>query len=163
MARKTSIYGVAILAVLAVGAGFAYRSIQHRSNAFCGYCQRPISPKLAVVAEIGGERRHVCCARCAVSESVQETKPVRLISVTDYTTGSRLDPANAWFVDGSRAIACNHDMSRMDESKHMQQLAFDRCSPGTFAFARKADADDFIAQNGGVLLTLGQLKQGASQ
>jgi hypothetical protein len=163
MARKASIYAFVILALLAVSAGLAYRSIQHRSNSFCGYCQRPIRPKLAAVAEIGGETRRVCCARCAVSESVQEKKRVRLISVTDYASGTTLDPAKAWFVDGSRAIACSHDMTRLDESKHMQQLAFDRCSPGTFAFARKADADAFIEQNGGVLLTLAQLMQGAWQ
>jgi hypothetical protein len=162
MKRTASIYGVAILAVLALGGTLAYRSIQHRTATFCGYCQRPISPRLAVMAEIGGETRRVCCARCAVSESVQEKKRVRLISVTDYTTGVTLDPAKAWFVDGSRAIACNHDMS-MDESKHPQQLAYDRCSPGAFAFARKADAEAFIDKNGGVLLDLAGMMQGASQ
>ncbi len=163
MKRTASIYGVAILVVLALGGAFAYRSIQHRSQSFCGYCQRPISPKLAVMAKIGGETRRVCCARCAISESVQEKKRVRLISVTDYTSGTTLDPAKAWFVDGSRAIACNHDMSRMDESKHASQLAYDRCSPGAFAFARKTDAEAFIDKNGGVLLDLAGMMQGAWQ
>ena len=110
-----------------------------------------------MIAEVGGQRRHVCCARCAITEALQEKKPVRLIEVRDYPTGAILKPERALFVDGSRAMACDHDMLRMDQTKQPQELAFDRCSPGTFAFSRKEDADAFVAQNGGVVKTLPQL------
>ena len=50
-----------------------------------------------------------------------------------------------------------HDMSRMDESKHAERLAFDRCSPGTFAFSDRKAAEAFVAQNGGVLRSLTEL------
>jgi hypothetical protein len=46
---------------------------------------------------------------------------------------------------------------RMDEMKHGEDLAFDRCSPGAFAFAKKEDAEAFIAQNGGQILSMEQL------
>ena len=44
-------------------------------------------------------------------------------------------------------------MTQMDEMKQAEQLAFDRCSPGTFAFATREDAEAFVAQNGGRFLT----------
>ena len=46
-------------------------------------------------------------------------------------------------------MACSHDAMHMDEMKHGEDLAFDRCSPGAFAFAKKEDAEAFVAQNGG--------------
>jgi hypothetical protein len=145
---------VVIIGVLSFGWFYTMHSSQDK---VCGLCGRPLHKELTVIAEIGGQRRNVCCARCAITESNQEKKPVRLIEVRDYPTGATLKPDGAFFVDGSRAKACDHDMMMVDQMKQPQQLAFDRCSPGTFAFARKQDADAFIAQNGGAVLTLQQL------
>jgi len=83
--------------------------------------------------------------------------------VHDYTSGKELDPKHAWYVNQSRAVACSHDGMRMDEMKHTETVTFDRCSPGAFAFARKEDAQAFIAQNGGQLLSLEQLFGEAKQ
>ena len=154
--KKTglAVLGVAVLAMLGLG---WYEFREFRTPRECGFCQRPLQEKLRVVVEIGGQRRQVCCPQCAVSESRQEHKPVRLITVRDYTTGHDLDPKQAWYVNESRAIACSHDGMHMDEMKHADDLAFDRCSPGAFAFARKEDAEAFIAQNGGQILTMEQL------
>jgi nitrous oxide reductase accessory protein NosL len=110
-----------------------------------------------VIAEIAGKEVRACCPRCAISEANQEQKALRLIEVHDYQSGKGISPANAWFVEGSRVIACTHDMTRMGEHKDMQDMAFDRCSPSTLAFANKPDADAFIAQNGGTVLSFGQL------
>jgi hypothetical protein len=149
-----AIFSLVVLALLAVG-GYEWK--QSRTPEVCGFCQRPLHEKLWAVAEIGGQRRRVCCPQCAVSESRQEHKPVRLIMVHDYVSGRELDPQQAWYVNGSRAIACSHDGMRMDEMKHSEALAFDRCSPGAFAFARKDEAEKFIVDNGGQLLRLEQL------
>src|SRR5581483_3418655 len=112
MMKKASIYASLVL-VLAAGlfAG-GYWLMHRRSQMQCGFCQRHINPKAHVVAEVGGERRDVCCAHCAVTEAQQEKKPLRLISVTDYPTGKMVSPEGAWFVDDSGVIACEHDMSR---------------------------------------------------
>jgi hypothetical protein len=149
MAKKASIYGaVAVLVFCALYAG-GYWLIHRRSAELCSICSRHIKPEAHVVVEIGGRRRDVCCAHCALTEGRQENKPVRFIEVTDYRTGKGLDPQRAWYVDGSRVIACDHDMAKMDEMKHMDQMSFDRCSPGTFAFADRKAAETFVAENGG--------------
>ncbi len=154
MARKVSIAAL----VLLVGVGglllAGQWSVRRHAEQFCNICQRHINPQAGVVAEIGSRRERVCCAHCAVTEGLQEHKPVRLIEVTDYSSGRKLDPAQAWYVDGSRINACEHDMTRMGEMKQVQQAQFDRCSPGTFAFASRADAEAFAANNGGAVLTM---------
>ena len=156
MAKQASIYSAIVLIV--VGCLFAggYLLMSRRSQTECGFCRRHISPKAHVVAEVGGKRRDVCCAHCAVTESRQEKKPLRLIEVTDYPTGKLVSPEGAWFVEDSRVITCQHDMSTpmMDESKHAQQMAFDRCSPGTVAFSDRKAAEAFVSENGGVLRSL---------
>ena len=155
-----AVFVVVLLALLAVG-GYEWK--QSQTPQACGFCQRPLHDRLWVIAEIDGDRRRVCCPQCAVSESRQEHKPVRLIMVHDYTSGKELDPKHAWYVNQSRAVACSHDGMRMDEMKHTETMTFDRCSPGAFAFARKEDAQAFIAHNGGQLLSLEQLFGEAKQ
>jgi hypothetical protein len=157
MAKKISIYSA--LAVIVIAGLFAggYWLMSHRSETQCGFCQRHINPRAHVVAEVGGKRRNVCCAHCAMTEARQEKKPLRLIAVTDYPTGNMVSPEGAWFVEESRVIACQHDMSKMDDSKHAEPLAFDRCSPGTFAFSERKAAQAFVEQNGGVLRSLPEL------
>ena len=154
MANKASVYSGAVLILIAGLFAGGYLLMNRRSRMECGFCQRHINPKAHVVAEVGGRRRNVCCTHCAVTESRQEKKPLRLIEVTDYPTGKMVSSEGAWFVEDSRVIACEHDMSRMDESKHMEQLSFDRCSPGTFAFSDRKAAEVFVTRNGGILRSL---------
>jgi hypothetical protein len=157
MAKKATIYSaIAMILVAGLIAG-GYWIVNQRAETECGFCQRHINPKAHVVAEVGGRRRDVCCAHCAVTEARQEKQPLHLIAVTDYSTGQMVSPDGAWFVEDSREIACQHDMSKMDESKHAQQLAFDRCSPGTFAFKDRKGAEAFVEQNGGALRSLSEV------
>lgn len=157
MAKKISIAAIGVLVILGGLMLAGEYSVLRRSNEVCNICKRHINPKAGVVAEIGGQRRRVCCAHCAITEGLQEHQPVRLIQVSDYNSGAKLDPQHAWFVDGSRIVACEHDMSHMDMSKRPDQMAFDRCSPGTFAFAGREQAETFVAQNGGTVRSLDQL------
>ncbi len=164
MTRPVSLRGIGALALVAVllAGGYWYTTHQAR-NTICGFCQRPINPHARVVAEIGGRRRNVCCARCAITEAIQEKVPVRLISVTDWSTGKTLAPEQAWFVEGSRRILCDHDMPHMDSTMTPGQMTFDRCSPGAYAFASKQDADDFVRANGGVVRRLSEMLVGVQQ
>jgi hypothetical protein len=134
-----------------------FRFVAHPAPVACGYCSRPLHANSMVSAEIDGKRTQACCARCAISEANQQHRPLRLIEVHDYRSGKSISPAGAWFVEGSRVTVCEHDMAHMGESKDMADMVFDRCSPGTLAFASKPDADAFVAQNGGSVLSLGQL------
>lgn len=134
-----------------------YRYVAHPIPVACGYCNRPLHANLTVTAEVAGKRAEVCCARCAISEANQQHKPLHLITVHDYSSGRAIAPGSAWFVEGSRAIACDHDAMPMNEMKGTDAMAFDRCSPGTFAFANRQEADAFVAQNGGATLSFAQL------
>ena len=160
MARKVSIAALVLLGVIGGLLIAGEWSLHRRSEEVCGICARHINPKAGVIAEIGGRRHHVCCAHCAVTEGLQEHKPVRLIEVADYSTGRKLDPSHAWYVDGSRIVACEHDMTRMNEMKQVEKAAFDRCSPGTLAFASRGDADTFAAKNGGTVLDMKHMLAG---
>ncbi len=162
MARKVSMAAVGLLVVVAGLLIAGQWSVHRRSEEVCGICARHINPQAGVIAEIGGVRHHVCCAHCAVTEGLQERKPVRLIEVTDFSTGRKLDPSRAWYVDGSRIVACVHDMTRLNEMKQVEKTAFDRCSPGTFAFASREEADAFAGKNGGAVLNLEKMLAGVN-
>lgn len=162
MAHKISYAALVLLVVVAGLLMFGEWSLQRRSEEVCGFCARHIHRQAGVVAEIEGKRHHVCCAHCAVTEGLQEHKPVKLIEVTDYNSGRKLDPSRAWYVDGSGIVACTHDMTHINEMKHVENRIFDRCSPGTFAFASHDDADVFASKNGGVVRTIGEMLAGVN-
>jgi hypothetical protein len=163
MAKRASIAAAVVLIILGGLLVSGNWSANRRDRDFCGICRRPIAPKLAVIAVIGGKERRVCCARCAVTEAQQEKKPLQLKSVTDYTSGRTIKPADAWFVEDSRAMACNHDMAMTDETKQSLQMAFDRCAPGAFAFSSEQQARSFIQENGGVIRRLPELAKEVQQ
>ncbi len=160
MAPKVSFAAIALLVVVAGLLITGRWSVHETSHESCGICQRHINPQAGVIAEIGTRRVHVCCAHCAVTEGRQEHQPVRLIEVTDYSSGRKLDPSQAWYVDGSRVVACTHDVTRMNEMKQMDMTAFDRCSPGTFAFASREEASAFAAKNGGTIHNMQEMLAG---
>ena len=147
-----------IFLIVAGAATFGwFRFVAHPTPVACGYCNRSLHANSMVTAEIAGKRTQACCARCAISEANQQHKPIQLIEVHDYRTGKGISPAGASFVEGSRVTVCEHDMANMGEHKDMPDMVFDRCSPGTLAFASKEDADAFVAQNGGAVLSFNQL------
>jgi hypothetical protein len=162
MAQKVSIAALALLVLVGGLLAAGYWSLHRRSEEVCGICERHISAQAGVIAAVGGRRYRVCCAHCAVTEGLQEHKPVKLIEVTDYSSGRKLDPSRAWYVDGSRIVACAHDMTRMNEMKQVEKTAFDRCSPGTFAFASREGAEAFSATNGGVVRTMEEMLAGVN-
>lgn len=151
-----------ILVVVAGAAGFGwFKYVVRPKPVTCGYCMRPLHSNLTVTAEIDGKRAEVCCPRCAVTEANQRRKPLRLITVHDYRSGKAISPETAWYVEGSRSMACDHDAMRMNEMKETEELSFDRCSPGIFTFAEKQEAETFTQENGGSVISFGQLMREA--
>jgi hypothetical protein len=161
MAKRTWIT-TAVLVVMAGLVAAGYRLMANREATFCGFCHRSVYANSKVIAEIDGRRRTVCCARCAISEAYQEKKPLRLIAVTDYVSSKSLNPKQAYFVDGSRKVLCSHDEAMVDESRNAQPMTYDRCFPGTYAFAHREDAEAFVRENGGTVLQLQDLMRGVS-
>ncbi len=161
MTKQAWIATAVVLAMAGLVAG-GYHLMANREGQFCGFCHRSVHPNTKVVAEIDGRRRTVCCARCAISEAYQEKKPLRLIAATDYVSGKDIDPKQAYFVEGSHRVLCAHNEAMVDESKHVQPTTYDRCFPGTYAFAHREDAEAFERENGGTVLRLDKLLQGVS-
>lgn len=157
MAKKASIAALVLLLVVAGLLALGEWSLKRQGEGICSFSGRPIKPELAVIAEIGGRQRRVCCVRCAITEARQENKPLRLIEVTDYPSKTKIAPERAWYVEDSRAEGCGHEFARVGQEKQRAQLVFDRCTPSTFAFARRGDADAFVAQNGGVIRRLPEM------
>jgi len=148
---------VILLIIVGASAFGWYRFVAHPKPVTCGYCLRPLHANLKVTAEIDGKRAEVCCPRCAITEANQEHKPVRLITVHDYSTGEAMSPEGAWYVEGSRVLACDHVGMHMDDMKDAQPMTYDRCSPGTLTFATRQQAEDFTAANGGSAISFSQL------
>lgn len=161
MAKQSWVAAAVLLGLAGLVAG-GYHLMAKREAEYCGFCHRTLHPNTKVVAEIDGRRRTVCCARCAINEAFQEKKALRLISVTDFTSGKEIDPKKAYFVEGSHRVLCTHDGAMVDESKHAQAMTYDRCFPGTYAFARQEDAEAFERENGGTVLPLSRLLQGVN-
>ena len=147
---------ILVLSAAAAGLGW-FRFVAHPKPVVCDYCQRRLHSNIEVTVEIGGKRAEACCPRCAMTEANQQHKPLRLITVHDYSTGKAMPPQEAWYVEGSRVMACEHDLMHMDDMKETQKMAFDRCSPGTMAFATRQEAEDFAASNGGSVISFSQL------
>ncbi len=148
---------VTLLIIVGAGVYVWYRNVAHPTPVTCGYCLRPLHANVKVVAEIDGKREEVCCPRCAITEANQEHKPVRLITVHDYSTAKAMSPQSAWYVEASRVMACEHNGMHMDEMKATSEIAYDRCSPGTLTFATRLEAQDFTAANGGTVISFVQL------
>jgi len=145
--------------LILVGAGVFgwYRIVAHPKPVVCGYCLRPLHANVKVTAEIDGKRLEVCCPRCAITEANQERKHMRLITVHDYSTGKAMSPEGAWYVEGSRVLACDHVGMHMDDMKDAEPMTYDRCSPGTLTFATRQQAEDFTAANGGTAISFSKL------
>jgi hypothetical protein len=59
LALIPSAVGLLLLGLMGLG---YYHLMVKQSEAFCGFCHRPIHAHARVIAEVGGRRRTVCCA-----------------------------------------------------------------------------------------------------
>ena len=59
---------------------------------------------------------------------------------------------------GSTVNLCMRYQTLLDEVKEASPMEFDRCSPSVLAFAERSDAEDFVAQNGGTVMTFDELE-----
>jgi hypothetical protein len=125
----------------------------------CVLSDRPIHARLAVrVAVDGGPRGEACCLRCAITYAQQYRERVRVLWVTDYPTGRRLDPQGATYVTGSDVNRC---MGPPDQAslgrRETDMIVWDRCSPSSIAFAKLKDAEVFQRVHGGRIQTFAEV------
>jgi len=156
MTKKITNVFAGVLLVVALAAG-GYWLLQQAAPDNCRICQREIHPEARAVMEVAGRREPICCARCALTLAQQRGKPAGLVEVTDYVSRRALKPEEAYFVEGSQVILCERHEPLLDQTKQPYDRIFDRCVPSVYAFARREDAEVFVARNGGAVLRLAQL------
>ncbi len=158
---------VAVVVVLFVFAGLGYvgwRMLETRGETSCEVCGRPLHSESAVWADAAGERRHFCCAACALRAERQSGDDIEITEVSDHASDAVLDASEAIFVVGSNVNYCLRQHSVfdpqrnvLDDAKTAGALEFDRCSPSILAFSSRSAAAQFAERQGGRLLTLEQL------
>ncbi len=144
-----------ILAMVAVAAGLGYAGFAvYRSSQpdFCYACRRPVHAHTRTVALDCGRPRVFCCPACALSEHQQEGKPIRVTELTDFFTGEKLSPAEAFVVKGSGVNMCAPTHGPMNADKRPAGVEYDRCSPSLLAFGKQSDATEFAREHGGDVL-----------
>lgn len=163
---RSTIVGIALILILGLFGYFAWGTFQSRQARVCSVCSRPLHGGSSIIAEADGESRRFCCAACALWAERQTGADVQITRVSDYDSGSMIDPSAATFVVGSRVNHClqQHsvfDSSRtaLDPAKETGTLEFDRCSPSVLAFQTTSAAEQFAEQQGGRLTGLAGLRK----
>ena len=149
-----AVFGIALLIAIAVGVWYV---LVERPPADCQVCGRPIHPAMETVAEEDGKKLYTCCPTCAITMAAQTGRHVKLLRVTDFDTRKALDPAKAYYVEGSQVNMCSAPHMMPGEEQVPYERTFDRCSPSIIAFASEDAARSFMAKNGGVLKRLDDL------
>jgi len=156
---KAATLSLSILFLLGI-AGAGYWWLQETKPQVCTICARGIHPHSSATVVIERKSVRVCCIRCGITHNFQVGKPGEVVEVTDFVSDKPMKPDGAFYVEGSQVSMCDpHNSSLIDQTKHPFSRVFDRCEPSTYAFARRQDAEAFVQQNGGKLLTWQELKK----
>jgi hypothetical protein len=147
--RNQQFFGFAVLLALVLGLGYAGLRLTTGRAPVCQVCGRAIHRDMRTVAFIGGRREVLCCPTCALSAGTQLHKEVRFDSLADFGTGRRLQPADAFAVEGSDVIPCDRTHAIVNRDRQPAVERFDRCSPSIIAFANRAAAERFASEHGG--------------
>lgn len=153
MRARIAIVAAAALVITLAGliACERYHTLVHGHHQ-CSLDERPIHPemKVRVLLEGGTRPSDGCCLRCAINESIQSGKIVRVISVTDYNTHAAIAPEKATYVTGGDVAPCAGPALEPAPGRHgVEMKAWDRCAPSSIAFAREDDARAFQRTHGG--------------
>lgn len=148
--------GLFLAAVAAAG----FWLLQETRPKVCMICQRSIHAHSSAVVMIDKKRVTVCCIRCGITHNFQVGKPGEVVAVTEFLSDRSIQPKDPFYVEGSQVSMCDpHEAALLDQTKHPYSRIFDRCEPSTYAFAKREDAENFVRDNGGELLTWNELKK----
>ena len=126
---------------------------------YCPICRRHEHRDSLVKLQAEGEGViETCCLSCAFSYGRQTSKAVTIVSVTDHETGKSLDPEKATFVVGSDVSPCTHATEPLRTEQAAVPVLWDRCLPSILALASRESAEAFLAQHGGRLRSLQEVR-----
>jgi nitrous oxide reductase accessory protein NosL len=156
---KAAALALSLLFLVAIAAG-GYWLLQETQAKTCPICARSIHPHSSAMVLIDKKPVKVCCIRCGITHNFQVGKPGEVVEVTDFLSDRPMKPDAAYYVEGSQVSMCDpHESGLIDQTKHPYSRIFDRCEPSTYAFAHRKDAEAFVHQSGGKLLTWDELKK----
>ena len=151
---------IVLLALLAAVGGLTYAAWQWRDGSGpegCRVCQRHLHAGSQVVALQQERKEAFCCPTCAVTFGRQAGQAVSVVELTDFESGSRISPAEAYLVEGSDVNLCLQHPVLTDSQKQPASMQFDRCSPSVLAFSSRQAAEAFRQEHGGRLLPFSAL------
>ena len=151
---------IILLALLVAVGGGIYTAWQWREgsrSASCRVCQRHLHAGSQVVALWQERQEAFCCPTCAVTLGRQAGQAVTVVELTDFETGSRIAPDEAYVVQGSDVNLCLQHPMLTDSQKQPASMQFDRCSPSVLAFSSQQAAETFRQEHGGRLLPFSAL------
>lgn len=158
MTRTLSWLGLFVF--VAIAGVFTYtwwESLRKTDESVCFACQRPIHANMKTVAIVGGKRKTFCCPACALSARRQGSASVQITEVTDYLTGARLRPDEAYLIQDSDVNPCLSHQPLVDQSKSPMGVYFDRCTPSLLALRNSNSALDFVTKHGGRLVRFAEV------
>jgi hypothetical protein len=152
---------VMLLAVLVGFAGYgAWQLFETRAPASCQVCRRPVHAGSKTVGLVGGKQEVFCCPACALAQARQARANLRVLALTDFSTGEAIRPEEAWVVQGSDVNPCHAPEARFTADKHPLERHFDRCEPSVLAFASEQAALAFAREHGGAVTRFDALRAG---
>jgi hypothetical protein len=152
---KLTVALLALALVAAAGAGW-WRFARNTAEQ-CQACRREVHIPSRTVGYLDGKRAVFCCPVCALTETKQSGKQVRITTLTDFDTGASLDPAKAVLVRDSEVNPCKDSKGHMSHDKQPLHVHFDRCAPSVLAFATRESALAFARRHGGQLTRFADL------
>jgi hypothetical protein len=128
----------------------------------CSLSGRTIHRGMGVRIQVGGRGpSRACCLRCVTAYAEQTGKTVRVLSVTDYVGHGPIAPKHAFYVVDSHVTPCAAPLVEVGADRRELPLRdWDRCVPSTIAFARRDDALQFQAQEGGTIESFDEIVAG---
>ena len=132
------------------------------AHASCDLCGRDECTALAFRVEYAdGGTQTTCCPRCG-SHAVAESpgRQVARLRARDFATGKEIDAKTALYVSGSDVEHCMAPKEQPSTQSCCRVLTYDRCLPSLIAFGSQADAERFVGDHGGTLMSFADLRFG---
>ena len=151
---------IVLLALLVAVGGLIYTAWEWREGSqseSCRVCQRHLHAGSQVVALWQERQEAFCCPTCTMTLGRQAGQAITVVEVTDFETGSRISPEEAYVVQGSGINLCRQHPMLTDSQKQPASMQFDRCSPSVLAFSSQQAAETFRQEHGGRLLRFSAL------
>lgn len=119
----------------------------------CAICYMPVPHDTRTIVSAEGKRSVACDPRCALTFQQQTGHPVELLQVTDFESGSTLDPGSATFVGGSDTAPDAHTEAVRMTPNDAAYLHWHRCLPSVLAFRTREAAERFQREHGGTVVS----------